>query len=98
MNIFTAIVVFLLVFWTVLFTVLPWGNRGPTEFEEGMAGSAPINPRIKQKFLITFCISAVIWCIIAFLIHIEVIDFYEISREMFAEDVATHEVIKEGIN
>lgn len=88
MTIFTSIIVFMLVFWTVLFAVLPWGNRGPSKYEEGMAGSAPINPRIKQKFIITFCISVVIWCIISFLIHIEVIDFYEISREMFAEDAA----------
>ena len=90
MNIFTSVIVYLLVFWTVLFTVLPWGNK-PKDWakeapEAGMAGSAPVNPRIKQKFLITFAISSVIWVIIAALIHFEVVDFYAISREMMKED------------
>ena len=86
MNLFTAIIVYLMVFWTVLFMVLPWGNRAKEAPETGMAGSAPANPRVRQKFLITFVISTVIWGIIALLIHFEVIDFYEISRQMVAED------------
>ena len=86
MNIFTGIIVYLMIFWTTLFAVLPWGNRAKEEPEIGMAGSAPANPRIKQKFLITFIISTIIWSIIATLIHLEVIDFYAISREMIAED------------
>ena len=86
MNIFTGIIVYLLVFWTVLFMILPWGNRASAAPEAGMAGSAPANPRIKKKFLITFVVSTVIWAIIALLIHLEVVDFYEISRGMVAED------------
>lgn len=86
MGIVTAIVVFLMIFWTVLFMVLPWGNHPKSTPEAGMAGSAPANPRIKQKFLITFAISVVIWGIIASLIHFNVIDFYEISRQMIKED------------
>jgi predicted secreted protein len=86
MNIFTGIIVYLLIFWTVLFTVLPWGNSASETPEAGMAGSAPANPRIKQKFLITFAVSTVLWSIIAILIKVEIIDFYEISRQMVAED------------
>jgi len=86
MNIFTSIIVYLLVFWTVLFLTLPWGNKASATPEAGMAGSAPANPRIKQKFLITFIISTIIWFIISTLIYFEVIDFYEISRQMVQED------------
>lgn len=86
MNIFTGIIVFLLIFWTLLFTVLPWGNRAKDDPETGMAGSAPANPRIKQKFQITFVVSIVIWVIIALLIHFEIVDFYAIARNMVAED------------
>ena len=86
MTIFTGVIVYLLVFWTVLFTILPWGNRAKETAEKGMAGSAPANPRIKQKFLITFIVSTIIWVIIAILIHLEIIDFYKIAREMVAED------------
>ena len=87
MTIFTSIIVYLLVFWTTLFLILPWGNRASDTPETGMAGSAPANPRIKQKFLITFIISTIIWLIISTLIYLGVIDFYEISREMVKEDM-----------
>lgn len=86
MSIFTGIIVYLLVFWTVLFMVLPWGNHAAETPETGMAGSAPANPRIKQKFLVTFVVASVIWSVIAILINLEVVDFYEISRQMVAED------------
>lgn len=86
MNIFTGIIVYLLIFWTVLFMILPWGNRARENAEVGMAGSAPANPRIKKKFMITFVVSTILWIIIAALIQMEVIDFYEISRNMVAED------------
>ncbi len=66
--------------------ILPWGNRAKDKAEIGMAGSAPANPRIKKKFIVTFIVSSVLWIIIATLIHMEVIDFYEISRNMVAED------------
>ncbi len=88
MNIFTGIIVFLMIFWTVLFMILPWGNKAKDTPETGMAGSAPANPRIRQKFIITFLVSIVIWGIIAALVHFDVIDFYEISRQMVLEDEA----------
>ncbi len=86
MNIVTAILVYFLVFWTILFMVLPWENRKPETLEKGMAGSAPAKPRIKEKFLITFVISGLISAIIYLLIHLNLLDFYEMSREMMKED------------
>ena len=88
MTIFTGIIVFLLIFWTVLFTVLPWGNRASDTPETGMAGSAPFNPLIKQKFFMTLGISVLLWLIIFTLIQLEVIDFYEYAREMVEDDDA----------
>lgn len=86
MNVFTGIMVYLLIFWTVLFTVLPWGNRAADQVEGGQSGSAPANPRIAKKFLITAVISTLIWGIIWFMIEIEVVDFYDIARQMSDED------------
>lgn len=86
MSIFTGVIVYLLIFWTVLFTVLPWGNRAPDQHQEGTMGGAPANPRIRQKFIITAIISTVLWIIISLLIHFEVVDFYEIARQMKEED------------
>jgi len=87
MSIFTSVIVFLLVFWTVLFMVLPWGNKARDISETGMANSAPSNPRIKQKFLITLGISIVIWGIVFTLVSLQVIDFHEISRQMIIDDI-----------
>ncbi|MEM9468792.1 MAG: DUF1467 family protein [Pseudomonadota bacterium] len=86
MNIFTAIIVYFLTFWTLLFAVLPWGNKTPEIPEEGMAGSAPANPHIKEKFIVCAILSLFFTGIIQLLVVYEVIDFYEISREMMLED------------
>ncbi len=86
MNLFSGLIVFLMIFWTLLFAVLPWGNRAPNKPEKGMAGSAPANPRIKEKFFVTFGLSVVIWGVIALLVHFQIIDFHEISRQMIEED------------
>jgi len=86
MSIVTAILVYFLVFWTVLFAVLPWGNGRSEAPEDDASGGAPARPRIKEKFLITFAISGVISAIIYLLIHLNILDFYEISREMMKED------------
>ncbi len=90
MTIFAGIIVYLMVFWTLLFAVLPWGNKTPEKLETGMAGSAPAKPRIKEKFLICAGLSAFVWLIIFVLVHYGVLDFYELSREMVTEDRALH--------
>lgn len=53
--------IFLLIWWTVLFAVLPWGNRAPEKVEPGHAPSAPENPRLLLKAIVTTGISLVIW-------------------------------------
>lgn len=89
MSVFTGIILYLLLFWTALFAVLPWGNRTPeeNELQIGHAGSAPVNPRIKQKFLATAILAAILWSVIFALIHFGVIDFYGIARNMSEEDL-----------
>lgn len=60
--------VFLLVWWTVLFAVLPWGIHVPEKTEPGHAQSAPENPRLLLKAIVTTAISAVIWLCIHYVI------------------------------
>lgn len=88
MTIFAGIIVYLMIFWTLLFAVLPWGNKTPEKIEEGMAGSAPAKPRIKEKFLICAGISALVWIVVYLLVTFGVIDFYAISHDMMNEDKA----------
>jgi predicted secreted protein len=89
MSVFTGIILYLLLFWTTLFAVLPWGNRAPEdgELQTGNVGSAPVNPRIKQKFLATAILAAILWGIVFTLIHFGAIDFYGIARQMSEEDL-----------
>jgi predicted secreted protein len=65
---FSAGMVFVIVWWLVLFMVLPFGAQPPDEVEQGHAPSAPARPRIGLKFLITTGIAlaataAVVWIV-----------------------------------
>ncbi|MCR9254892.1 MAG: DUF1467 family protein [Alphaproteobacteria bacterium] len=57
----SGIAVFVIVWWVVLFTMLPIGVRPPENPEEGHATSAPERPMLGKKFLWTTLISTVIW-------------------------------------
>ena len=63
MSIFTGIVLYLMIYWVALFAVLPWGNRAPEgdELTVGHAGSAPVNPNLKKKFIATAVVAAILW-------------------------------------
>ena len=64
MNWFTGILVYIIVWWLVLFTVLPWGARPPKQPETGHADSAPERPRLVLKAIITSVIAAIVWVFI----------------------------------
>lgn len=72
-------VVYLLVWWTTLFAVLPWGVKQPDQ-PHNFVGGAPVNPMMKKKLLATTVISAIIWLIIAYLMHIKIVDFREMAE------------------
>lgn len=77
-----AILVYFLIWWTVLFAILPWGNRAPEEPEEGHAPSAPARPRIALKFLVTTLVAAVLWLVAFLIIQSDWISFREWSRTL----------------
>jgi len=61
----SILAIYFILWWLVLFTVLPWGSTSPHEAgaytETGHAASAPINPRLLRKFAITTIVSAMIF-------------------------------------
>ena len=61
-------VVFAIVWWLVLFMVLPFGAAPPGDVEPGMADSAPAKPRLLLKVAITTVLAALITALIAWLI------------------------------
>jgi predicted secreted protein len=78
MGWFTGIIVFVIVWWVVIFMVLPWGARPPETPEPGHAPSAPENPRLGRKALITTVIAAVVWLAIYGVVESELISFREL--------------------
>lgn len=67
--------VYVIVWWLVFFCALPWGNRPSEDPEIGHATSAPANPRLALKALITAGIAAVIVTIIWFVVDAGLINF-----------------------
>lgn len=63
MSIMSALIVYIVIWTVVLFMILPFGNQVPEHIEKGHASSAPANPRIGKKALLTTVMSAVLWCI-----------------------------------
>jgi len=79
MNLVTGIIVFLLVWWTAIFTVLPFGLKRD---ETGK----PDDPRLWHKVLMTTAVSAIIWGVIYALIASDVISFREMANSMILQD------------
>lgn len=60
--------VFFLIWWVVLFMVLPWGvvsyHEAGIDPKDGGDPGAPVDPNLKKKFLLTTVISLGIFAII----------------------------------
>jgi len=64
MAVTSAIVVFAVIWFLTLFCVLPFGTPSQSDVGEvtpGTPRSAPANPKMKRKFVITTLITVVIW-------------------------------------
>lgn len=71
MSLVSGFVLFVIIWWTVLFAVLPFGVRTADAPEPGHATSAPVKPMIGKKMLWTTVITVVLWLIIAGLIMLD---------------------------
>jgi predicted secreted protein len=70
MQLLSAFAIFFIIWWTVLFTVLPFGVRSQVEAEDTILGTergAPSNSRMKFKLLITTGIAIIIFAIFYYL-------------------------------
>ena len=70
----SGIVVFSIIWWTVLFVVLPFGVRVSDNPEKGHASSAPLHPHIGKKFLITTGLSIVLFFVAWYLISLNLLN------------------------
>jgi predicted secreted protein len=63
MTLVSGSMVFFVIWWIVLFMVLPFGVRTDENPQKGFEPSAPKNPQLMKKFLITTLIAGVVWSI-----------------------------------
>lgn len=63
MNPVTGVVVFVIIWWIVLFMVLPWGVNRTANPEAGHDHGAPARPMVFRKILVTTGITMLFWVI-----------------------------------
>lgn len=68
MNWFIGPLVYIVLWWMVLVTILPIGNRPAEKVEPGHAEGVPTRPRLRLKALIATVVAAVLWGVIYWVI------------------------------
>ena len=73
MSWFTGVCIYLTIWWTVLFAVLPWGiqshHEAGIDLGDGGDPGAPVDPKLKKKFITTTWISAIVFALIWLTLH-----------------------------
>ena len=67
--------IYIIIWWIVVFTILPIGIRKQDKVEKGHAEGAPQNPQILKRFLITSIIAFILWLLVFFIIKKQIFSF-----------------------
>ena len=79
MDIVSGVVVYILLWWWVLFMVLPFGAKAPDQIEAGHASSAPERPRMMLKLAATTAISAGLFVVVYLVISSDIFSFRDLA-------------------
>jgi predicted secreted protein len=66
MSLATAIAIYFIIWWTVLFAVLPWGVRSQQEsgaVTRGTDPGAPVIPRLRRKLIWTTIVAGLVFAL-----------------------------------
>ena len=81
MGITGSIIVYVLIWWIIFFSVLPIGIQSNKDtFSEKIGGidpGAPKNPKIAKKFIITTIITSIIFIVIYYLVRFNLLNIRE---------------------
>ena len=73
MGLVTGIAIYLTIWWTVLFAVLPLGvvSHAEAGLDKGDGGdpAAPVDPKLKRKFFTTAWVATLVFAIVWAIIH-----------------------------
>jgi len=77
MDFWTGLAVYFIIWWLVIFMVLPWGVRriDPDDLIEGEDPGAPAKPRMVLKLAATTGVSGVVFVLVYLIIQSGVISF-----------------------
>lgn len=78
----TGIVVYVIIWWLVIFMVLPWGVRRTETPEAGHDHGAPARPMLARKLLATTLIAGVLFAIVFAIVEADIISLREIAERM----------------
>lgn len=77
MTPFTAVAIYLTIWWTVLFVVLPLGMTSHAEagIDRGDGGDpgAPVDPKLKKKFFTTTWIATIVFALLWLVLHFRLV-------------------------
>jgi predicted secreted protein len=70
-----GVVAYVVIWWVVIFAVLPFGVRPAEEGDIGHAAGAPANPRLWFKAGVTTLVAAILWLALFFIVNSNLISF-----------------------
>ena len=81
MAVTTAIAIYFLIWWVVLFAVLPWGVRaqGSEEAPAGTDPGAPVLPRLLAKLAWTTVVSTIVYVVAAAAYRYRIVTFDDLT-------------------
>lgn len=83
MSPITWFAIYMTIWWTVLFAVLPLGSRSFFEAgikpPPGVDPGAPMNPNLKRKFITTTWLSAVVFGLFFLIVHFKLITLPDLA-------------------
>ncbi len=84
MTVASGIAIYLTIWWTALFAILPLGVRSYAEEGKPVPGggdpSAPVNPNLKRKFITTTWVAAILWAALWAILHFHLITLPAFSQ------------------
>jgi predicted secreted protein len=82
MNVFSGIVVYVLIWWMIFFCALPFGIKNIEKPKDGSMPGAPVDPGLKKKLIVTTAIASVIWIGAYFVITSHLLSFHDMAQHM----------------
>lgn len=78
----TGVMIYVLIWWMVMFCILPFNIQTENKPTDGAMPGAPLNPHLKGKIIITTAISSLVWVIVYCIIQANLVSFHDIAAQM----------------